>query len=195
MSLQPDNCAVAHELVDLGFTHSYEVEINPEFPPAGDWGCPTFAFGARRADSLTIKVRPWQGGPWVASFALETGGVLNGSYACPHPGQLLILTGSDAFLMPAGEPAKTQELPIHPVRSLVRPPGTDLLIVGSFTEAAALDANGLRWVTEGAFVDDLEFIDGPAGVIYVQGRRRPETDDLVVLTLDPMSGRVIDENR
>ena len=195
MSFQSDNCAVIQGLVDLGFAHSYEVEFNPEFPPWGDWGCPSFAFGSRREDSLTIKVRPRQGGQWVASFALETHGVLNGVYACPNRGQLLVLTGSNAFLMPASDPAKTQELPIHPVRSLAEPPGTDLLIVGSFTEAAALDANGLRWVTEGAFVDDLEFIDGPAGVIYVQGRRRPETDDLVVLTLDPMSGRVIDENR
>ena len=194
MSLQPDNCAVAHELVDLGFTHSYEVEINPEFPPAGDWGCPTFAFGTRGEDSLTIKVRPRQGGQWVASFALETGGVLNGVYACPNPGQLVVFAGWTALLMQAADPANAHELPMQPVRSAVRPPGTDLLVVGSFIDAAALDSNGLRWVTGRLFLDDLQFVAGLPGTVTVQGRRGYESNDLMVLTLDPVSGRVIGGN-
>jgi hypothetical protein len=194
MSLQSDNCAVTQGLVDLGFAHSHEVEINPEFPPAGDWGCPTFAFGARGEDSLTIKVRPWQGGSWVASFALETRGFLNGVYACPNPGQLVVFAGWTALLMQAADPANTHELPMQPVRSAVRPLGTDLLVVGSFIDAAALDSNGLRWVTGRLFLDDLEFVAGLPGTVTVQGRRGYESDDLMVLTLDPVSGRVIGGN-
>ncbi|SRR6266568_1084963 len=182
---------MAAEFLDLGFEHSYDVEINPEFPPAGAWGIPDFRFGKRGRETLTIKVRPQHGGSWVASFAIENRGVINGVYACPDPQQLAVVTGWDAFLMQASDPTDSNELPIHPIRAVVRPAETGLLVVGSYTDAAAIDTAGLRWVTYRLFLDDLEFVEGPPGNISVQGRNGYFADDLVVLTLDPAAGRVI----
>jgi hypothetical protein len=182
---------VALQFVDLEFEHSYEVEINPEYPSAGAWTVPSFQFGDKGEDMATIKVHPGRGGAWVASFALEGRGVLNGVFACPNPGQFLVVTGWDAFLLQADDASLAKALTVHPITVVARPTGTDLLLVGSFTDAAALDDTGIRWVTDRLFLDDFKLLNSAPGKISVQGTSRSNPGDSEVLTIDPVSGRVI----
>ena len=176
---------------DFGFARSYQVEINPEFPSTGRWELPEFTFGEGGLERLVIRVTPDGGRPWVASFALETRGLLCGVYACPNTAHLIVLTGNDAVLIPPNDPGATKILPIHPTVAVTRPEGTDLLVVGSFTDAAAVDRGGLRWVTDRLFRDDLELAVGPPGKILVKGTTHQPLLERQLLELDPATGRVV----
>ncbi len=178
---------------DFAFARSYKIELNPELPSAGDWQIPAFTFGERGHEKLTIRVTPDQGQPWIASFALETRGVLNGIYACPGPEQLMVLAGSDGFLIMANNPSATEMLPIHPTLHVMRPVGTDLLVVNSFTDALAIDENGIRWTTNRLFLDDFESVSGPSGKIIVRGKLDFFPGEPKVLELDPATGHVVGE--
>ncbi len=178
---------------NFGFARSYQIEVNPELPSAGGWQIPAFTFGERGDETLTIRVAADTGQQWVASFALETRGVLNGVYACPGPEQLLVLAGINGFLIRATNPSAAERLPIRPTLHVTRPVGTDLLVVNSFTDAVAVDSSGIRWTTERLFIDDFESVSGPPGKILVRGTLDLDPREPKVLELDPASGRVVGE--
>jgi hypothetical protein len=180
---------VAVEFDHLGFAPAYDVEIDPEFPPSGEWGIPEFRFGRKSADTLTIRVTPHSRSAWVASFSLEVRGqLLNGLYACPNPEHLLVAAGDEAYLTDVSNPADATEVPPRPVRVIRRVPGTDLVIIGSFTRLAAVDSSGLRCVSDRLFLDDLDLVDGPPGNIYVRGSVQVIRSEPVVLSIDPTDG-------
>ena len=177
---------------NLGFTTTYEVDIDPEFPADGHWGVPVFRFGYRSSTMSTIRIRPKVATPWVASFTLESRGrLINGLYACPFPGHLFVATGTSAYLIRVAEPGSVEELPIEPVIAVRRPAGTDLLVIGSFTGLAAIDHIGLRWMTGQLFTDYLEFVNGPPGQICVKGRNYWAPNDEPLLVIGPDRGEVV----
>jgi hypothetical protein len=182
-------------LWELGFHRSYEVVINPEFPPSGNWGVPEIRVGGESAETLVIRVIPQSAEPWVGFFACESRGLLVNLYGCPNPEHLLVVTGIDAYLLRVNQPHDMQELPIHPITAADRPSGTDLVVLGSFTELAAVDSLGLRWVTEKLFNDDLKLITGPPGKVYVQGWLADRSINPEVLTIDSATGNVIGGER
>jgi len=184
---------VATQFQDLGFAPSYEVEVDPEFPPSGDWGAPEFRFGHRSGETLAIRIRPLHGVPWIASFAIETRGrLITGLYGCPNPEHLLVVTGTDVYLTHVTEPGGVDDLPIWPVLVVRRLPATDLVVIGSFTNLAAIDEFGPRWVTDRLFLDDLEIVDGPPGKIYVKGLVSLTASDPELLVIDADRGTVIE---
>jgi hypothetical protein len=182
---------MARPFRELGFRPSYEVEVDPEFPPSGNWGVTEIRVGGDSAETLVIKVTPTAAEPWVGFFACESRELLVGLYACPNPDQLLVVAGTQANLIRVNQPHDRQELPIHPINSADRPTGTDLVVVGSFTDLAAIDAAGLLWVTGRLFIDDLELISGLPGRVHVQGSFRSIPSDPHVLAIDPLTGKVI----
>ena len=177
-----------------GFRPSYAIEVDPEFPPSGGWGVTEIRVGGDSADTLVIKVKPSAAEPWVGFFSCESRGLLVGLYACPNPEHLLVVTGIEAFLVPVNQPHDQQALPIRAFTSADRPNGTDLLVVGSFTHLAAIDVVGLLWLTDRLFTDELKLTAGPPGSVYVQGWCHSIPSDLEVLTIDPLTGRVIAGN-
>jgi hypothetical protein len=191
------------ELTDLGFAPSYEIDINPEYPVAGDWGIPAFRLGSPRhgsfragEETLTVRIRQRGASPWVASFAVvASGGLIRGLFACPNPNQLLVATGTNAYLIDVTQPGNVDDLPVGPVVDLQRPSGTDLLVIGSFTKLAAVDDVGLRWVTGRLFLDDLDLVTGPPGKIYVRGSPHPMPGDPELLVIDPSRGEIIEGHR
>jgi hypothetical protein len=185
---------MAIALRELGFGPSYSVEVNPDFPPSGNWGLTEIRVGGNSAETLVIKVKPSAAEPWVGFFACESRGLLVGLYACPNPEHLLVMAGTEAFLVPVNQPHDQQALPIGAFTSADRPDGTALLVVGSFTHLAAIDAVGLLWVTDRLFTDELKLMVGPPGKVYVQGWCHSIPSDLEVLTIDPATGRVIAGN-
>jgi|SRR5437762_3337121 len=179
------------ELRELGFHPAYDVVVNPEFPPSGNWGVAEIRVGSDSAETLVIKVLPNAAEPWVGFFACESRGLLVGLYACPNPEHLLVVTGIEAYLLRVNQPQDKRRLAVHPITAANRPSGTDLVVVGSFTELAAIDAFGLLWITDRLFNDDLELTAGPPGKVYVQGSRADPSIDPEVLTIDPATGKVI----
>jgi hypothetical protein len=190
-----NNWAVPLDFIDLGFEHSYRVEVNPEYPSTGPWPFPNFEFGAKGRDTVTVKVSPHSRGPWVASFALENRGVIAGIYSCPNPSHVLVATGQDAYLLDANDASLAELLPIHPVTVIARPTETDLVLIGSHTDAAVLDASGLRWVTDRLFLDDFELLESPPGTIRVKGRVAYAAVETSSFALDPATGHVLSGNQ
>ncbi len=186
-----DNRPMAIEFHELGFASVYRVEVNPTFPASGEWGLTEVRVGASSPDTLAIKVSPHEGHPWVGFFACDRRGLLVGVYACPNPEDLVVVTGTEAYLVRVSRPHELNELPIHPITAAGRPEGTDVLVVGSFGELAAIDAVGLLWVSEGLFMDDLELAAGVPGFVYVQGSVRSTPSDPELLTIDPATGELI----
>jgi hypothetical protein len=182
---------VAIEFHELGFASAYQVEVNPTFPATGEWGLTEVRVGAGSPDTLAIKVSPREGDPWLGFFASDPRGLLVGRYACPNPEDLVVVTGLEAYLVRVSRPHELNELPIHPITAAGRPEGTGVLVVGSFTELAAIDAVGLLWVTEGLFMDDLELAAGPPGFVYVRGSLSSIPSDPELLTIDPATGELL----
>jgi hypothetical protein len=190
------------ELTDLGFTSSYEIDINPEYPAAGAWGIPEFRLGSPRhgsfrsgEETLTIRIRPSGASPWVASFAvLASVGLVRGLFACPNANHLVVAVGTNAYLIDVTQPGNADDLPVGPVVDVQRPSDTDLLVIGSFTNLAAVDDDGLRWVTGQLFQDDLDLVEGPPGKIYVRGSVH-SPGDLELLVLEPSRGDLIEGPR
>ena len=194
---------VTIRITDQGFRPNYEVEINPEYPATGDWGIPEFRYGSRSGrgtfragHTLTLRIRPAEASPWVALFAvLAPGHYVNGLFTCPNPGHLLVAAGTEAYLIDVTQPGAADDLPIRPVIQVQRPSGMDLLLIGSFTNLAAVDEAGLRWVTGQLFLDDLELVEGPPGKIYVRGPVHSIPSDPELLTIDPSRGDLIEGTR
>src|SRR5712691_1269182 len=178
----------------LGFSSSYEIEVDPEFPPSGNWGLTEIRVGGRSADTLVIKVSPKEGEPWVGHFGYEGHNLVVGVFGCPHPEHLLVVTGIEAYLLLVSQPGDLVEVPVHPITAVGRPDGTDLIVVGSFNVLAAIDKGGLLWVTDGLFHDGLELATGPPGKVHVQGWVGFVSTDSEVLTIDPATGKVIAGN-
>jgi len=181
---------VTISFTDFGFVASYQIDIDPEYPATGEWRIPNFQFGGRSKD-LTIRVRPSGAKPWVASFALEAD-YLVGLFACPNPDQLLVAAGIDAYLFDVTRPGHADDVPIRPMVHVQRPSGTDLLVAGSFTNLAAIDRSGFRWITARLFIDDLELVEGPPGKIYVRGSVNSVLSDPELLVIDPSRGELIE---
>ena len=100
--------------------------------------------------------------------------------------------GTDAYVIQVTRPGHSDHLPISPVLHVQRPSGMDLLVVGSFTNLAAIDDSGLRWVTGRLFTDDLELVEGPPGKIYVRGWVNSVPSAPELLIIDPSRGELID---
>ncbi len=120
--------------------------------------------------------------------------MIAGVYSCPNPTHVLVATGLDAYLLDANDASLTVVLPIHPVSVIARPKGTDLVLIGSHTDAALIDVSGLRWVTDRLFLNDFELLDGPRGTIRVQGRVGYAPVETIV-ALDPTTGLVLSGNQ
>jgi hypothetical protein len=185
--------AVTIQFTDFGFAASYEVDINPDSPAADEWRVPSFLFGGRSKATLTIRIRPHLFKPWVASFAVGGNGhYVNELFACPNPEHLLVAAGTEAYLIQVSRPGHADDLPISPVLDVQRPWGMDLLVVGSFTNLAAVDESGLRWVTGQLFIDDLELVEGPPGKIYVRGSVSSVPSAPELLIIDPSRGELVE---
>src|SRR2546427_332170 len=71
---------------------------------------------------------------------------------------------------------------------------SQFLSTGAFTNLAAIDELGLRWLTDRLFLDDLELVDGPPGKIYVKGSVHAIPGDSERLVIDADRG-IVTEGR
>ena len=77
------------ELEANGFESAFAVEVDPEFPAAGDWGCEVIGFDrdgnavgdfvSRWGAPLVARIEPAAGPAWVAMFAAGGLGSFRGS--------------------------------------------------------------------------------------------------------------------
>ena len=184
-----------------GFPRDYEVVVDPEYPPDGDWRVPVFAFDptgrpaadgvARHGTAVAVLVRPADGGEWLATFpAGESTAV--GVHSTPSPEHLCVLAGGSAHLVRATAPAAgapvVQEL-VEQVALSVDPPL--LLLVGDLG-LTALGPHGLAWRAEDWWaLEDIRVHRADADGVRCTGTAWD--DSPVEFVLDPVTGRSIEE--
>src|SRR5439155_18309383 len=97
------------------FRPRYKLEVDPEFPGDGQWGCPVFGFdrdgrimerfASRWGAPLTVRVQaPSQ--VWVGMFAAGGLGGLRGVFACPSPSGLCAVVDGEAYLVEVDHPER-----------------------------------------------------------------------------------------
>lgn len=149
------------------FDPAFTVEVNPEFPGAGQWSCPVFSFGTDGdvVDSfvspwgtpLVIRVIPRVGDEWVGMFPDGTGIVA----ATPAPNAACVV-GGEAWLVDVRNPqAGAQHLLTWPTRvhAFMELP---LLLVTDEVSIVAVGQRGVEWRSPRLCLDDLR-VHGATG--------------------------------
>jgi hypothetical protein len=162
----------------LGFKTSYSCETDPEFPAAGDWGCPSHGFA--RDGQATDPFRSRWGAPLIARFHLadgaewvglfEAGGMsgIDGVFACPAPGSALVVCDGQAYLVDVTIPGHAAAISLSPITQ-VQKAGGDLLALASFSGLTAIGPQGQAWTSERLCLDDLRILDADEHTISCCG--------------------------
>jgi hypothetical protein len=147
------------------FRPAYEVEVGPEFPGDGDWGCPVFGFDrngelmetfdSRWGTPVVVRVEPRSGGAWVGTFAAGGLGGVTGAFACPSPASLLLVVDGLAHLVDVAAPEQGSRIVHDQVSQLTPVEGAGLLLLVRFIDIVALGPTGIAWTTPRLAVDDL----------------------------------------
>ncbi len=171
----------------LGFTPAFDVELDPEYPGDGDWGIPTIGidpggglcepFESRWGPPLVVRVDT-PDGSWAASFAAGGLGSATGTYACPSPTHLLVVSGSSAYLVDVPHAQRGATVLHSQVTDVVRA-GDRLLVVG-IVDIVGVGPQGVDWRTARLCLDGLRVIDTAGDCIRCTGEFFGDVHDLAV---------------
>ncbi|MCU1356072.1 MAG: hypothetical protein JWM89_1490 [Acidimicrobiales bacterium] len=183
----------------FGFDPEFEVEIDPEFPGDGEWGCPVYgfdsmgqlvdAFTSRWGSPVIVMARPTGRDPWVGMF--PSGGLGSGSqvFACPGPNHLGVMAGGDVYVIDVLAPSQDASVvPVSAVQQVEGIAGTDLLLLVRQLNIVALGGDGVQWTTPRLCLDDLRIVAASAGSIVCSVFNLDGTDENDEIELDPTTG-------
>lgn len=158
---------------DLGFAFAYELELDPEFPGDGRWRVPTAGVDpqgdpcefltSRWTDPVVVRFRPRGGEARVLSFAGSRATSFSGVFATPNATTFLaICSGSAVLVDTQADRFETTALDAA-IAGVARWPDEPVVLLWTFSELLALDAEGVRWATERLCWDDLASVafEGP----------------------------------
>jgi len=180
----------------FGFEPGYDVEVDPEFPGDGDWGCDVIGFlpdgrtasdvESRWGPPLVVRVQPASSGLWVAKFpAGGASGRLRGVFAAPDPGLLVGVSDGLAYVVDVESPGAGAVLVSHGVHQVVDCPDPPLILLVRWTDMLAVGVGGEAWRTPRLCLDSLTVREtGPRGIVCTC----EETAGPLTLVLDPETG-------
>jgi hypothetical protein len=161
-----------------GLPTDFGVEVDPEFPGTGAWGCPVIAYDSRGqaidepetrwGTPVIVRFNLDEGEAWVAMFASDGLGQLRQVHVAPGL-RTVVVAGSTAFLV---DPHHIQQavtpllVGVHQVTECAEPP---LLLLVSFTKIVAIGQNGVAWTTARLCLDGLEVLTADRHAIVCAG--------------------------
>jgi hypothetical protein len=156
-----------------GFSHSYEIEFDPEYPADGIWREPIFeidVIDAPTGSTASVVARVLtSAGSWL--LAAQGGDEL---VCCgtPDPDLLCIVPGDGEFggmLVDVRDPQRRTQLDLYMPKP-VRVPDQDWLLLVSLTEMAGVNSTGLAWKSEvDLAIDDLTVVSIEGDLITCTG--------------------------
>lgn len=183
-------------LEDAAFASAYTIEVDPEFPGNGDWGCPAVGFdrtGAVMADfdsrwgtPFIVRIHPDGGQEWVAMLAAGGLRTLRDAFVTPDPHVLAVVVDGLAYLVDTRTPDVPAQIVHNQIHQVV--PSTDppLLLFARFIDIVAVGPTGIAWRTPRLCVDGLDVREVSAnGVVCF-------CDNLATITLDPATGAQVE---
>lgn len=180
----------------FGFPVAYQVEVEPEFPGSGAWGCPLFGFGrtgglvdgfeSRWGTPMVLAFGDGQDRHWVGTFAAGGLGGIRGVFACPSPTACCVVVDGPAYAVEAFVPEAGAQIVHDQVIRVVPVAGLPLLLLVRFIDMVALGPDGIAWSTSRMVVDDLRVERASADAIVCSGDHLEGTAHI---ELDPETGR------
>ena len=180
----------------FGFTPSYACEPDPELPGTGEWGCPAYGFHrdgmaegpfrSRWGTPLISRFTLASGQAWVGSFEAGGMGGIDGIYACPDPSAALIVCDGQAYYTPVTAPDRCAVVSLSPITQVL-PAGEAVILLGSFSDLAAISRHGPAWTSERVCLDDLHITAADADSIDCTGGFLDSTQRF---TLDTSTGQI-----
>lgn len=188
----------------------YDLEVNPEFPGAGNWGCPAFGISVARGEvtvdggdsvydgpaaDLVVRVEDSSGHRWVGFFAGGMGGITR-VMPTPDPHRLLVVADGEGYLVPASSPRDTERIALRmPIRSIIDE--GDVILLASWIDVAAVGTSGTLWISERLCLDDLKVegvIDGRVECRGFFGEPDEDPITLDVRTGEQVGGRALPDD-
>jgi len=188
------------ELEANGFEVAFAVEVDPEFPAAGDWGCEVVGFDrdghavrvrdfmSRWGAPLVALIKPSAKPAWVAMFAAGGLGSFRGVFATPASTKLAVVVGGLAYVIETARPPTEAAVLSDSVQAVAACGDPPLLLLVTHIDIVALAPSGVAWRTPRLCLDDLRV-------------RRADRDGIVCsidntaagwgageIVLDPVSG-------
>ena len=136
---------------DFTFEHSWQAEVLPERPqilPPGRFVYPREAEEVERG-ALEVMVRPAEGAPFLATFALGFAdpAAPTGVWSCPNCEELCAVAGGYAYVVNTREPERFTHLPFRPVLEVRALAEQRLLLFAGHYALMAWGAAGQAWQT------------------------------------------------
>lgn len=178
-----------------GFQPGYAIEVDPEFPGDGDWGCPVVGFDrdghvveefeSHWGAPVVLRVVP-EGGPvWVAMLPAGGLGSASGVFATPADSLVTVVAGDVAYVIDAQTPGVDAIVVSNGVHEVVPSEDPPLLLLVRFTDMRAIGPEGLAWSTPRLCIDDLKVRRTSRSGIVCTCDNLGGTPEIV---LDPQSG-------
>jgi len=154
------------ELEANGFVSAFAVEVDPEFPAAGEWGCEVVGvdrdghvvrdFVSRWGAPLVARIEPVDRPAWVAMFAAGGLGSFRGVFATPALTKLAVVVDGLAYVVETARPPTEAAVVfdgVHAVAACGDPP---LLLLVTEIDILALGPSDVAWRTPRLCLDDLQ---------------------------------------
>jgi hypothetical protein len=158
------------------FSPEFRVNVDPEFPGDGDWGCAVFgfdrdgrlqeSFDSRWGAPTVVEVMPVEGERWIGQFAAGGLGGVSGVYATPSPRQLCVVTDGLAYLVDVDRAhlgARVVHDQVGQIEAVVDP---GLLLLVRFIDIVAVGPDGVAWRSLRLALDDLHVVSTTGGLIW-----------------------------
>jgi hypothetical protein len=180
------------------FRPAYEIEVDPESPPDGDWHAPAFFFDRESTVSQSPRDSRW-GAPlvirvmmdqerWVGTSTAGIDGV-RGVFATPDPHRVCCVVAGLAYVVNVRDPGAGAELSQWQTVDVTPVTGRNTLLLVGYVDIIALGQGGTEWRTERLVLDDLTVLHASIDEIVCTGTIPGH--DAPRITLDPSTGRVI----
>jgi hypothetical protein len=137
--------------IDLSFAHSWQAEIlaaRPLILPPRSFVYPRQAEEVERG-ALEAMIRPAQGAPFLATFALGFAdpAAPAGLWSCPNPDELCAVSGGYAYIVDTSRPERFTQIAFCPVLEARTLKEHRLLLFAGHYALLAWGAEGFRWQT------------------------------------------------
>ena len=155
--------------MNLAFAHAWQAEILRQRPAILPSRCFVYPRDAEEVErgALAVMVRPAEGVPFLATFALgfADAAAPSGIWSCPDRDELCAVAGGYAYVVDARDPERFTHVELRPVLEVRAAPEQKLLLFCGSYSVLAWGAQGLAWKTQRLSSEGLRITEIRDGVL------------------------------